>query len=236
MNTTILPRNRFPLVAVTVVATLVAVAFARTYYIKYLFDSPPLTVLEHAHGVIATAWIALHIAQARIIAVRNVALHRRLGVFTAFIGVALVVEAVWMAVEGARLGHAPTVGRDPLQFLSVPLGGTAMFASFLAVALLARKRPEVHKRFMLLTTLTVLMPVAGRLITLPLLDRLPPWVFGAPLTAAALAWAASNDWRTRGGVHPAYVIGGLALLISMPLRRWVGFQDFWMPVAQWLAG
>jgi len=234
MNTIILPRNRFPFVAATVVAALVGVAFARTYYIKYLFDSPPLTVLEHVHGVIATAWIALHLLQARLIAVRSVALHRRLGVFTAFVGVALVVEALWMAVEGARLGHAPAPGRDPLQFLSVPIGTTTMFASFLTVALLWRKRPEVHKRFMLLTTLTVLMPVAGRLISLPLLDRLPPWIFGVPLTAAALAWAVSNDWRTRGRVHPAYVIGGLALLISMPLRRWIGYQDFWMPIAHWL--
>jgi hypothetical protein len=235
MNTTSLPANRFPLVAATVVAGIVIVAFARTYYIKYLFDSPPLTLLEHVHGVIATAWIGLHVAQARLIAVRNVALHRRLGVFTAFVGVALVVEAVWMAIEGARLGDAPP-GRDPLQFLSVPIGTSTMFASFLALGLLLRKRREAHKRLMLLTTLTVLMPVAGRLENLPLLDFLPRGLFGLPLTAAVLGWAASNDWRTRGRVHPAYVIGGIALLISMPLRRWVGFQDFWMPAARWLVG
>lgn len=235
MNTAILPKNRFPFVAATVVAAVVGVAFARTYYIKYLFVSPPLTVLEHVHGIIATAWIVLHVVQARLIAVRNVALHRRLGVFTAFVGVCLVVEAVWMAIEGARLGHAPP-GRDPLQFLSVPIGTSTMFASFLAVALLWRKRPEVHKRFMLLTTLTVMVPAAGRLDFLPVLGALPLVRSGIPLTLAVLAWAAGNDWRTRGRVHPAYVIGGVTLLISMPLRRWIGFQDFWLPVAQWLAG
>lgn len=234
MNTTILPTNRFPLVAATVVAAIVIVAFARTYYIKFLFDSPPLTLLEHVHGVIATAWIGLHVAQARLIAVRNVALHRRLGVCAALVGVALVVEAVWMAVEGARLGDAPP-GRDPLQFLSVPIGTSTMFASFLTLALLLRKRREAHKRLMLLTTLTVLVPAAGRLEALEL-DGLPRGIFGLPLTAAVLVWAAINDWRTRGRVHPAYVLGGIALLISMPLRRWIGFQDFWMPVARWLVG
>ena len=73
MNTAILPRNRFPLVAATVVAAIVGVAFARTYYIKYLFVSPPLTVLEHVHGVIATAWIALHVARARLVAASRAA-------------------------------------------------------------------------------------------------------------------------------------------------------------------
>jgi hypothetical protein len=71
---------------------------------------------------------------------------------------------------------------------------------------------------------------------LPLLEALPRGLVTLSLTAAALAWAAGNDWRTRGSVHAAYVIGGIALLISMPLRRWIGFQDFWMPLARWLAG
>lgn len=48
------------------------------------------------------------------------------------------------------------------------------------------------------------------------------------------AWAWLNDWRTRGRVHPTYVIGGIALFVSLPLRRWIGFQDFWHPIAQWL--
>lgn len=233
MNTTVLPTNRFPLVAATVIAAIVIVAFARTYYIKYFFDSPPLTVLQHVHGALATAWIGLHIAQARLIAVRNVTLHRRLGVFTAFVGIALVVEVVWMAIESARLGHAPP-GRNPLQFLSVPIGTSTMFASFLALGFLLRKRREAHKRLMLLTTLTVLVPAATRLELLPPLNALPRGIFTVALTAAALVWAAGNDWRTRGRVHAAYVIGGTALLISMPLRRWLGFQDFWMPVAHWL--
>jgi hypothetical protein len=235
MNTTALPTNRFPLVAATVVAAIVIVAFARTYYIKFLFDSPPLTVLQHVHGLIATVWIGLHVAQARLIAVGDVALHRRVGVFTAFVGIALVAEVLWMAIESARLGQAPP-GRDPLQFLSVPVGTSTMFASFLALGLLLRRRREAHKRLMLLTTLTMLVPAAARLELLPLLNALPRGILTLSLTAAALAWAAANDWRTRGRVHPAYVIGGLALLVSMPLRRWIGFQDLWMPVARWLVG
>ncbi len=235
MSTQNLPQYRFPLVAAAVVAAIVGVAFARTYYIKYLFDSPPLTALAHLHGVIATLWIALHVAQAWLVADRNVAAHRRLGVLAAFVGMALVVEVLWMAVENARAGVAPP-RRDPLQFLSVPVGTSTMFALFLGLGLWLRKRREAHKRFMLLTTLTVLVSAATRLEFLPVLDRLPRGALAISLTVAALAWAASNDWRMRGRVHAVYVFGGIALLISLPLRRWIGFQDFWQPVARWLVG
>jgi hypothetical protein len=233
MNTTHLTHNRFHWVAASVLAAIVGVAFARTYYIKYLFDSPPLTVLVHVHGALATAWIVLHVIQARLVAAHNLAVHRRLGVVTAFVGLALVFEVLWMAVENALAGAAPP-GRDPLQFLSVPVGTTTMFALYLGLGLAARKRRELHKRFMYLTTLTVLVPSATRLERLPVLDQLPRGVLAISLTVAALAWAASNDWRTRGRVHPVYAFGGLALLISLPLRRWIGFQDFWQPLARWL--
>ena len=32
-----------------------------------------------------------------------------------------------------------------------------------------------------------------------------------------------HDWRRLGRVHPAYIVGGIALLVSIPLRRWIGW-------------
>lgn len=28
--------------------------------------------------------------------------------------------------------------------------------------------------------------------------------------------------------------GGTVLLMSIPLRRWLGFTDAWLPIARWL--
>ena len=46
--------------------------------------------------------------------------------------------------------------------------------------------------------------------------------------------------RTTGAnytrIHPAYVYGGIALLVSVPARRALGFTDAWIPIAQWLTG
>ncbi len=141
-----------------------------------------------------------------------------------------------MAIANAAAGHAPP-GRDPLQFLSVPLGTTTMFTLFVGSALALRHKREWHKRLMLLGTMTLLVPAMGRLdaqVMVPL--GLPRLVLAAAVTFGFIAWAWVDDWRRLGRVHPAYVVGGIALLGSMPLRRWMGFTDAWLPIARWLVG
>jgi hypothetical protein len=235
MNTTI-ARNRFPALAIAALAAVTVVSFARTYYLKFLFGLPPLTLAAHLHGLIATTWLALHYTQARLIAAHRVALHRRLGIFTACVGAVLAVHAFQFAVAGVAAGHAPP-GRDPLQFLSVPMGTITMFSLFLVSALVLRRKREWHKRLMFLASLSLILPAAGRLdflIMVPL--GLPRAVLGFWLTFAFVAWAWTNDWRKHGRIHPAYVYGGIALLVSLPARRALGFTEAWLPVAHWLTG
>jgi hypothetical protein len=234
MNTATLVRNRFPVLAVAALGALIVVSFARTYYLRFMFGLPPLTQAAHLHGIIATSWLVLHFTQARLVAARRVDLHMRLGVLTACVGVALVVQAFMLAVAGAAHGHAPP-GRDPLQFMSVSLGTTTMFALFLGSALALRRRREWHKRLMLLATLALIVPAAGRLDSFVMQPHgLPPRVLGLGLTIAFVAWACVNDYRRTGRVHPAYLIGGAASIVSLPLRQWIGTTDAWLPFAQWL--
>jgi hypothetical protein len=235
MNTAIV-RNRFPQFAIAALAALTVGSFARTYYLKFLFGLPPLTLAAHLHGLIATTWLVLHYTQARLIAAHRVALHKRLGIFTACLGAVLAIHAFHFAVAGVAAGHAPP-GRNPLEFLSVPMGTITMFALFLASALALRKKREWHKRLMFLASLSLILPAAGRLDSLIMVPLgLPRAVIGFWLTFVFVAWAWANDWRKLGRIHPAYIYGGIALLVSVPARRALGFTDAWQPIAQWLIG
>jgi hypothetical protein len=235
MNTTI-ARNRFPALAISALAAVTVVSFARTYYLKFLFGLSPLTLAAHLHGLIATTWLMLHYTQARLIAAHRVALHKRLGIFTACVGGVLAVHAFHFAVAGVAAGHAPP-GRNPLQFLSVPMGTITMFSLFLASALALRKKREWHKRLMFLASLSLILPAAGRLDSLIMVPLgLPRAVIGFWLTLAFVTWAWANDWRKLRRIHPAYVYGGVALVASVPARRALGFTDAWLPIAQWLTG
>jgi hypothetical protein len=233
MNT-LITRYRFHAVAVAGLAAVLFAGFAKTFYFRIFLDSPPLAQAAQLHGIIATVWVALHYAQARLVAAHRVDLHRRLGIFGAFVAALLAVQAISMAIGNAAAGHGP-VGRDPLQFLSVPIGTTTMFTLFVSSALALRRQREWHKRLMLLATTTLLVPAMGRLdaqIMQPL--GLPRLVLAPAVTFAFIAWAWVHDWRRVGRVHPAYVIGGIALLVSIPLRRAIGFTDAWLPLARWL--
>lgn len=232
----IIARYRFHAVAVAALAAAVFAGFAKTYYFRAFSGSPPLAQAAHVHGLIATVWIVLHYTQARLVAAHRVDLHRRLGIFAAVVAAMLAAQAIPMAIGNAAAGHAPA-GRDPLQFLSVPIGTTTMFTLFVGSALALRRSREWHKRLMLLATMTLLVPAMGRLdpqIMQPL--GLPRLVLAPAITVAFVAWACVHDWRRLGRVHPAYIVGGIALVVSMPLRRWIGFTDAWQPIARWLVG
>ena len=62
---------------------LVFWTFARTFYLRRLFGTPPMSGLLHVHGAVMTGWVVLLVVQSSLIAARRVHWHRRLGVLGA---------------------------------------------------------------------------------------------------------------------------------------------------------
>ena len=57
-----------------------------------------------------------------------------------------------------------------------------------------------------------------------------------PLCAALFITACLvHDWRKYRVVHPAYVIGGLVIVASWPLRNMVGHSDWYFPIGEAVA-
>ena len=52
----------------------------------------------------------------------------------------------------------------------------------------------------------------------------------------ALAACASDPARTRGRLHPVTLWGGLALIVSQPLRLAVMGTEGWLAFARWATG
>ena len=59
------PLDRYVYAALAAVFALVVLAgFARTYYLKVLFGTPPLpSTLVHVHGLVMTSWVILFAVQ-----------------------------------------------------------------------------------------------------------------------------------------------------------------------------
>ena len=212
-------------------AALVAFAgFARTYYLKGSFDTPALSPVLHAHGLVMSLWFLLFIAQARLVAAGRTDLHRKLGVAGVLVAVLVVVLGTVVAIDGARGGLSP--GLPPLVFLAIPLGMLVVFAALVGAAIALRRRSDWHKRLMLLATLGLLTPALARLAVDVLGLKSPP-LFFALNDGIVIAWVAWDTVRNRR-LHPAFLWGTLFFLASQPLRIAIAHTEAWQRFAAWL--
>ncbi len=224
-------RDRWFFTGMAVAVALTAfIGFAPTYYLRSIVGGPPLSTLVHVHGMVFTAWILLFLTQASLVAAHRTDIHRRLGVAAAVL-VPLMLVIGWLtAIEAARRGVTPPGGPPPLAFLSVPLGTLLAFAILVIAGLLNRSRPETHKRLMLLATIAVVTPALARLRYLGFGG--PPVGIGG--TCAFVVVCLAYDRLSHGRVHPAFLWGGVFLMLSLPARFAVGRTEAWRAVAEWL--
>ena len=109
-----------------------------------------------------------------------------------------------------------------------------LFAGFVVLGILNRRRPALHKRYMVLAMIGVLTPAASRILTLVGLRE--HWIYLVPvLPALFVVWCLVNDWRKYNLVHPVYAIGGAVITAAWPLRLMMGRADWYQPVAEWFA-
>jgi hypothetical protein len=207
--------------------------FARTYYLKLAFDTPPLPAILHLHGLLMTLWVALFVTQTRLIAARRTDLHRRLGIFGAILIAMIAVVGVLAAIDAARRGT--TIGdMTPLMFLAIPLGTAVVFAILAAAAIVFRRRSDIHKRLMLLATLSILTPAIARVPWASFRAVGPPLFLGLT-DACVLAFVVYDTVKNRR-LHPAFGWGTLFFLASQPLRVLLAHTAAWNQFASWLVG
>ena len=207
------------------------VGFARTYYLGSYFGARPLTTLVHIHGLVSTSWLLLFFTQVSLVSAKRTDLHRRLGVAGGVIAVLVLVVGYMTAIESARLGHTPPGGPPPLAFLAVPLGTLMVFGVLVVAGLGNRHRSDTHKRLMLLGTIAILAPALARMGRL-LGSGGPPYPIGG--TCLLVLVCMIYDKRVHGRIHPAFLWGGLFLMLSLPFRFAIGGTDAWLSLAGWL--
>jgi hypothetical protein len=113
-----------------------------------------------------------------------------------------------------------------------PLRDMIVFTPFLAAGWIYRRRPEIHKRCMLVATTILLVAAVGRMKFqgTPPPESLMLLVWPLPIYVAML-----HDYATKRLIHPVYMIGILAMIamrLVLPLRG----TPTWLDFTAWLAG
>lgn len=240
MSTTACPRRgaqprferRFYFGVSLVFLVLVFWTFAPTFYLKAFFATPALSPLLHIHGAVMSGWVVLLVVQSSLISAHRVEWHRRLGVFgvgwavlVVILGSVTTVHAAWREVHGhtrQAVGVVIVMGLDLLQM--------AFFAGFVGTAIWWRRRPDYHKRLMLLTIVCMLPDALARL---PVSFMTNPLIL-LGIDGSVVALVAIDTLRHRR-LHPAFGWGGGAFLaafnLGLPLLAspaWVTFASRWL--------
>ena len=129
------------------------------FYKSYIGQIPDftenITIYMHIHALIATAWIAMLIAQPLLILNKKTALHRAIGKLSYIVFPLLVLSFIPQIIRNIDQGQ--------MLFLFYPLADGTLLVVFYSLAIYNRKKSPMHMRFMIANALVFLGPTIGRI-------------------------------------------------------------------------
>ena len=167
---------------------------------------------------------------------RNTRLHRKLGLIALPLAPAMAASGLGVGLYAVTRDLAAGVGEEAYSQLVGVASAMAIFVLYVAIALAMRKRPDWHKRMILLATVAILWPAWFRF------RHLMPWVPRPDITLAIVVSdsliliAMLRDKLKFGRVHPAYVIFGLLLIADHVGETLLYDSPAWRAAAQALYG
>ena len=198
------------------IATIAIVGFWATYFGPLVRGTPNQPLLLHLHAAVFVGWLVLLLTQTLLAASGRVKAHFAVGRVGVWYGAGLVLMGVWTAVSRAAF-HMRT-GGPGAELLYVALLDMAIFAPFFGAAIAYRRKPQIHKRLMVVAATMLLIAAVGRFWFLPA----PPMdlLVSSAIWFSPVLVAMAHDWATARRVHPVYVLGLAAFvfrLVSPPL-------------------
>lgn len=185
---------------------MMVAAFAKAI-IRNEFEPGALDIaLTQAHAAVFTAWIAVFVTQPTLIYLRRLDLHRKLGFIAIGLMVAMATLSIWSTIRIFSLGMERFFFADPHVEVIV-------FMALAIPALIWRRDMELHKRLMMMATISL---IGAGTAHLPFLGRLSPYAFLVVQDAFVVA-GMIHDYSTRRSVHWSYWAGGALLVISQAL-------------------
>lgn len=216
----------FGLIALAAVFT----GFGTTYVLPMARRSFSAPAIVHLHGTLCLSWVLLFIAQSLLVRGRQTPLHRSVGRLGIPIALGIFVSGMGTALWATErdLATVPSA----LTTMIGTLTSLAIFAALVIFAVAMSRRPDWHKRLMMLATIVVLWPAYFRFRhLLPWVPRPDVWL-ALVLADLPILVAAARDRLVYGRVHPVWAIFGTALVIEQSIEVMLFETGYWRSLGQ----
>jgi hypothetical protein len=208
------------------VAAVVIYGFSHTVDQHLIHATPPRPWLLWVHGTLFSAWVAFFILQSALVRTRNIGIHRTFGWGGAGLAVAMTVVGLTTAVVMGRFNahvlHAPFVAA----FLIVPFWDMTCFTVLFWLAVAWRKKPEMHRRLILMATCVLTSAAFGRFPWQAIIQQ--GWFYAG--VDLLILLGVVRDLVVMRRVHRAY----LYTLPVLVVGQWIVVHTFTTSAAWWM--
>jgi hypothetical protein len=211
---------------------IVFIGFSPTYFRAGMLSAPLPSPILHFHGAVFTLWMLLFLVQAAFISARRVAWHRSLGVFAFCLPPLMIVLGVIAALDA--LGRKVSIGHlDPSVSLAIPLLGIVAFSVVIFASWRTRRRPDSHKRLILLATIGLVEAALGRFAWVQI--GIPP--AAGPVTGLGILilLVIAYDLISLHRIHRSTLWAAPLIFILGALAVPIGMTHLWQSFAAFLA-
>jgi len=151
--------------------------------------SPVMLAVVVAHSTAIFAWFVMFFVQALLISTHNRRLHMTLGWGVVGIAALIAVTGPLVAFRSIQVAPEQVIFDWPgPQFLLVMYTEIALFALFVTIGVLNRKRPRIHRPMMLLASLAIVSGATARIAQVGSIFGYHHWIgiFGPVVTLGVL--------------------------------------------------
>jgi len=150
------------------IAGVVVYGFSHTVDHFLIHAVPVRPWILYMHGAVFSGWVLFFIVQSALVRVRKVRVHRTLGWFGVGLGTIIPVLGLSTAITMDRFNIAHFHELQASPFLAIQLNDMICFAALFALAVVWRRKPELHRRLILMASCVLTSAAFARFPFVPL--------------------------------------------------------------------
>jgi hypothetical protein len=209
------------------IAGVVVYGFSHTVDKNLFHPTVPPPKILYLHAAVFTGWLTFFIFQSVLVRTHNVRLHRQTGWFGLALGIAIPLVGVSTTIAMARF-HIRQGATDAESFMIVPLFDMLSFSIPFALAIYWRKKPEFHRRLIL---------IASCALTAAGFGRFPAFLLPAPFFYAGvdvlILLGVARDLIVNRRIHAVYLYALPAFVLVHVIVTYtlVHNSPWWLKIA-----
>ncbi|MFN8259259.1 MAG: hypothetical protein U0W24_26460 [Bacteroidales bacterium] len=233
MEKTIQRRKRsFFYIIVSVIFLLIVLAgFTPTYYFPVIQNSFTTDIpIIHIHAALYSFWILFTIVQPALVVTGRTKFHKKIGIAGFILAAGMIIFGLAVAITRVKLSLGTEKEHFHKSFLIIQVTDMILFATFIGSSLLKIKKPEIHKRLMILATLSLLPAALGRICIYTGLPVVITIIYTVPFIVAFCIY----DWFKKKKIYKVYILGGLFILTVHIIRELLMETNIWLKISEFI--